>query len=108
MNSKIFSIFTILFVLLTTSALASKVITVTSPGVGPWVRNSDQVVSWWCNECSKRGDYHKLWVEIYKGFLTNKFHFIVPLYIENVIVQIIQIRPDSLVEVFKKVVSCLL
>ncbi|GBB94041.1 hypothetical protein RclHR1_02280014 [Rhizophagus clarus] len=83
MNSKIFTIFTILLVLLATFVTsapiekrAKKVIHVTSPGKGPWARKSDQVVSWWCNECDSN---------------------------EGVTVRIIQIKSSSSkVEVFKQ------
>jgi hypothetical protein len=75
MNSKIFTIFTILFVLLATIVTsapiekrAKKVMHVTSPGKGPWARKSDQVVSWWCNECDEDGNYHILSYESIKGF----------------------------------------
>ncbi|CAB4482447.1 unnamed protein product [Rhizophagus irregularis] len=62
-RNKIFTIFTILFVLLATFVTsipiekrAKKVIHVTSPGKGPWALKSDQVVSWWCNECKSDED----------------------------------------------------
>ncbi|GBB94042.1 hypothetical protein RclHR1_02280015 [Rhizophagus clarus] len=75
MNSKTFTIFTILFVLFATSIRAYKYIRVTSPGKGPWKKNSGQVVSWDCLDCSPD---------------------------EDVVVRIIQIKRFPYLEVFRK------